>query len=64
PSDAIIHVVTGRIRFGVGDEVVELTKDIVLHMNPGEEHELEAVEDASLLIIKVGEDTTCGAQTT
>ncbi|MFT9849255.1 cupin domain-containing protein [Aneurinibacillus sp. REN35] len=60
PSDAIIHVVSGRVRFGVGDESVELTKDIVLHMNPREDHELEAIEDTSLLVIKVGEDTSCG----
>lgn len=60
PSDAIIHVVSGRVRFGVGDESVELTKDIVLHMNPREDHELEAIEDTSLLVIKVGADTSCG----
>jgi quercetin dioxygenase-like cupin family protein len=60
PSDAIIHVVTGRVRFGVGEETVELTKDVLLHMDPKEEHELEAIEDTSLLVIKVGSDTTCG----
>jgi quercetin dioxygenase-like cupin family protein len=60
PSDAIIHVVSGKARFGVGDETVELTPNELLHMDPKEEHELEALEDTSLLVIKVGSDTTCG----
>lgn len=60
PSDTIIHVVSGRVRFGVGEETVDLTKDVVLHMDPKEEHELEALEDTSLLVIKIGSDTTCG----
>ncbi|GED17311.1 hypothetical protein AM501_16420 [Aneurinibacillus migulanus] len=62
PSDAIVHVVSGRVRFGIGEETVELTRDVVLHMNPKEEHELEAVEDTSLLVIKIGDDTTCGKE--
>lgn len=61
PSDAIVHVVAGRVRFGVGEKDVELVPGMLLHMDPQEEHELEAIEDASILVMKIGSNTTCGS---
>jgi quercetin dioxygenase-like cupin family protein len=51
-ADALIVVRKGRVVFGFGDDQVELTPDRLLHIFPDEPHNLRAVEDTELLLIR------------
>ncbi|WP_051331134.1 cupin domain-containing protein [Aneurinibacillus terranovensis] len=59
PCDAIVVIIKGKVLFTGGDEQVDVKPGMFLHLDPGEEHELEGVEDASLLVVKVGGNTSC-----
>ncbi|WCK55973.1 cupin domain-containing protein [Aneurinibacillus sp. Ricciae_BoGa-3] len=60
PCDAVVTVVSGEVLFSAGEEAVRLTPGMLIHLKPHEDHELLAIEDASLLVMKIGENRNCG----
>ncbi|WP_096201778.1 cupin domain-containing protein [Bacillus sp. FJAT-45350] len=59
PCEVIVVPLSGEVIFGVEGEAVPLENGTVLYMSPKEMHELRAVKDTSLILIKVGKDTKC-----
>jgi len=55
----LVFVISGEVLFGVSDQRFHLKAGSLLHMNPYEEHEIEAIQDSSLLVIKTGSQTGC-----
>lgn len=51
--DVIIIVRSGVVTFTVEGETVELTSESILHMDPKENHSLEAKEDVDLLVVQI-----------
>lgn len=54
-ENVLIVVRKGKVVFKVGVEKVELTNHQLLYMEPFEDHDLEAVEDVDLLVIKISQ---------
>lgn len=52
-TNVIIIVRTGKVEFNIEGEVVTLTNESVLHMDPYEKHSLFAIEETDLILIKV-----------
>ncbi|ARK25350.1 hypothetical protein SporoP37_12250 [Sporosarcina sp. P37] len=50
--NVLVVVRKGTISFTVEEETVELTNGVVLSMEPYENHSLQAVEDADLIVVK------------
>ncbi len=50
---AIVHVLSGRLRFSVEGEEVDAGPDAWIHMSAGTEHSLEAQEPTVMLLILV-----------
>ncbi|BCU82752.1 hypothetical protein JIR001_25350 [Polycladomyces abyssicola] len=55
----LVYVVSGEVWFGVSEQRFHLKTGSLLHMNPFEEHDIEAIQDSSLLVIKTGSQTGC-----
>jgi quercetin dioxygenase-like cupin family protein len=55
----LVFVISGEVLFGVSDQRFHLKAGSLLQMNPFEEHDIEAIQDASLLVIKTGSQTGC-----
>lgn len=51
--EVLIIVRSGIISFTVEEKKVELSSESILHMNPFENHSLESIEDADLLVLKI-----------
>lgn len=49
-SAAIVQVIRGRLHFQAGGEDHELVPGSWLHMEPGEEHALQAIEPTVMLL--------------
>jgi quercetin dioxygenase-like cupin family protein len=60
PCNAIVTVVSGQVIFSAGDQEVMLEPGMLVHLKPHEDHELMVIKDASLLVMKIGENTQCG----
>lgn len=50
----LVYVVSGEVLFGVSEQRFHLKTGSILHMNPFEEHDIEALQDSSLLVMKIG----------
>lgn len=50
----IVYVIEGEVLFGVSEQKFHMKSGSLLHMNPFQEHDIAAIEDANLLLIKVG----------
>ncbi|MGX9708492.1 cupin domain-containing protein [Laceyella tengchongensis] len=55
----LVFVVSGEVWFGVGEQKFHLKTGSLLHMNPFEEHDIEAIQDSNLLVFKVGSQSSC-----
>lgn len=53
PCDVLVIVRKGRVSFTVEEETMELTNGVVLSMEPYENHSLQAIEDADLIVVKM-----------
>lgn len=51
-EETLIIVRNGRVEFTVEEKTVELSKDGILQMDPYEEHDLKAIEDTDLFLLK------------
>ena len=51
-EETLIIVRKGRVEFTVEGKTVELTKDGILQMDPYEKHDLKAIEETDLILIK------------
>lgn len=51
-EETLIIVRNGRVQFNVEEKTVELSKDGILQMDPYEEHDLKAIEDTDLFLLK------------
>lgn len=52
-EEALIIVRTGKVQFGVEDETVLLTNEQILQMEPYEKHDLKALEETDLILLKI-----------
>src|SRR5699024_11679075 len=52
-EETLIIVRTGEVLMNIEGESVTLTNETVLQMNPYEEHDLKAIEEADLLLLKI-----------
>lgn len=52
-EETLIIVRTGKVKFDVEGETVELTNEEILHMEPYEKHSLEAMEETDFLLLKI-----------
>ncbi|TCS93240.1 cupin domain-containing protein [Hazenella coriacea] len=52
-ENLLVIVRRGKLLFQVENETTELTNEILLYMNPLEKHQLEAIEDTDIIIIKI-----------
>ncbi|ANU14299.1 hypothetical protein B481_2547 [Planococcus halocryophilus Or1] len=52
-ADVLIIVRSGRVSFVVEDQVVEVTPENILHMQPKEKHSLTATEASDLLVLQI-----------
>jgi quercetin dioxygenase-like cupin family protein len=50
PFPAMVHVLTGRLRFGIGGETREMSPHDWVMMKPGEMHDLTALEPTRFLL--------------
>lgn len=55
----LVFVISGEVLFGVSEQQFHLKAGSLLHMNPFEEHDIEAIQDSSLLVVKTGSHTSC-----
>lgn len=55
----LVYVVSGEVWFGVEEQRHHLKAGSLLHMNPFEEHDIEALQNSSLLVFKVGSSIGC-----
>ncbi len=46
----IVQLLDGRIDFRIAGETIEMTRGTILHVEPGELHELEARADSHVLL--------------
>lgn len=53
PTEVIIIVRTGQVKFDIEGEQVTLTNEDILHLDPYEDHSLQAIEDTDLILVKV-----------
>jgi|SRR5699024_2806349 len=51
-EETLIIVRNGKVQFTVEEKTVELSKDGILQMEPYEEHDLKAIEDTDLFLLK------------
>lgn len=49
-SSLVIHVIAGTVLLRVAGDELTLPDGAVLHIRPGERHEVEALQDAHLLL--------------
>jgi quercetin dioxygenase-like cupin family protein len=54
PRAAVIQVLSGRLRFVVDGEQIDLTDGSWLHMSPGAPHSLEAIEPTVMMLTLIG----------
>lgn len=52
-KEVFIIVRSGKVRFTVNGEPVEVTPGNMLHMEPLERHSLHALEDTDILVVQV-----------
>lgn len=52
-TDVVIIVRAGKVEFNIEGEVVTLTNEDVLYLEPFEEHSLHAIEETDLILFKV-----------
>ena len=55
----LVFVISGEVLFGVAERKFHLKAGSLLHMNPFEEHDIEAIQDSNLLVLKVGSQSSC-----
>lgn len=55
----LVYVISGEVWFGVEKQKHHLKEGSLLHMNPFEEHNIEAVQNSNLLVFKVGSHAGC-----
>jgi len=53
PHTVLIIVQSGKVLFTVEGKEQELISSTILHMNPKEQHSLQAIEDCKLLLLKI-----------
>jgi len=51
-EETLIIVRNGKVEFTVEEKTVELSKDGILQMDPYEVHDLKAIEDTDLFLLK------------
>lgn len=53
PHTVLIIVQSGKVLFTVEGKEQELVSSTILHMDPKEQHSLQAIEDCKLLLLKI-----------
>lgn len=53
-TDVIVYVASGEVLFGVEENRHHMKEGSLLHLKPFEKHDIEALQDASLLVFKIG----------
>lgn len=53
PHTVLIIVQSGKVLFMVEGREQELISSTILHMDPKEQHSLQAIEDCNLLLLKI-----------
>ena len=56
PGAATVHVLDGRIRLEISDEMIEAAAGRLVVFDSGVRHSVEALEDSTLLLTLVGEN--------
>lgn len=51
--EVFIIVRSGKVRFTVEGEPVEVTSENILHMSPLEKHSLYALDDSDIVVMKI-----------
>lgn len=58
-TDVIVYVASGEVLFGVEEDQHRMKEGSLLHMKPFEKHDIQAIQDASLLVFKIGSNPRC-----
>lgn len=54
PKTLLLQTLDGHLRVTAAGEVIELLAGGLLRLDPGERHEVEAVEDSRLMLVLIG----------
>ena len=58
-TDVIVYVASGEVLFGVEENRHHMKEGALLHLKPFEKQDIEALQDASLLVFKIGSNPRC-----